>query len=112
MYVCPMHCFKHSKFHLVQITDRCGGKNHLLEQLCYKLQVGSATQLAGAVESLLMVNTAVPSLEDFVEQVCDVVLVAGREFLPRPTESPCEVPRILEGWLDVLSAVTRSQSIS
>ncbi|XP_024516453.1 uncharacterized protein LOC112341123 isoform X1 [Selaginella moellendorffii] len=40
-----------SKFHLVQITDRCGGKNHsqattLLEQLCDKLQVGSAAQLA------------------------------------------------------------------
>ncbi|XP_024516454.1 uncharacterized protein LOC112341123 isoform X2 [Selaginella moellendorffii] len=33
------------------ITDRCGGKNHsqattLLEQLCDKLQVGSAAQLA------------------------------------------------------------------
>ncbi|CAM6099434.1 unnamed protein product [Calypogeia fissa] len=84
------------------------------KDICTQLKVADPIRITGAIDGLLKVVAAVPRMEKFIEQVCDIVFNGGATMLARDSfidtqETPEAVPGILKSWLEKLLSVEELQ---
>ncbi|KAK9857180.1 hypothetical protein WJX84_007612 [Apatococcus fuscideae] len=79
----------------------------VVQDVCIAMEVSDAMQLPGALHKLLQAVAAIPKLERFVGDVCEVVFEAGRTCLPDMSAKPSAgaVPGILQAWLALLQGL-------
>ena len=81
---------------------------HLVQDTCVRLDLADPFALPAAVAKLLRVVAAVPRMENFIGNVCEVVLREGTVHLPHDmafAPEPSHVPAVLRVWLEKLSAL-------
>lgn len=90
----------------------------LVQDACIALECTEATALSAQLAKVLRAVAALPGLERFASEVCDVVLRLGRPFLPAETkgaaltgkDAPQVVPKALRHWLRQLHEAQDAQS--
>lgn len=77
----------------------------LVQDVCVVLQLRDATLLVPSLRKMAAVVGAIPRMQAFVAQVCEVVLYRGLTNVPPELHGnldPGAVPRVLEHWLALL----------
>eukprot|EP00898_Chlorokybus_atmophyticus_P005132 jgi/Chlat1/561/Chrsp103S01134 len=75
----------------------------LLQDACRLLELHDVFHLNAAVAKLLRVMAAVPRMEKFIGDVCQVVFEEGHQYSKAMNVEPAEAPRVLKGWLNQLA---------
>ncbi|KAG0621672.1 hypothetical protein M758_3G039400 [Ceratodon purpureus] len=81
----------------------------ILSKICQLLELDEPSFIVETLESLLVLVSAVPRMEQFVSDVCDVVFCDGQNWSPPSNDedaganrTPEAVPAILKSWLQKL----------
>ncbi|KAG6553209.1 hypothetical protein Mapa_005269 [Marchantia paleacea] len=90
---------------------KCQG---LMQDVCCKLKISDPVRITDAIDSLLKVVAAVPRMESFIDNVCEVVFNEGYMFLTRENprsaqQTPEAIPEILKFWLQQLQSSAELQ---
>uniref|UniRef100_A0A7I4CIW0 Centrosomal protein of 70 kDa n=1 Tax=Physcomitrium patens TaxID=3218 RepID=A0A7I4CIW0_PHYPA len=102
---------------LGQLHDRDQGESYfekILGEICKLLELDDPSFIVETLESLLVLVSAVPRMEQFVTDVCDVVFCDGQNWSQLSNEdsgvdrTPEAVPDILKSWLQKLEESTKS----